>query len=219
MGGLMVNLAGKVVVFCLPGATYSGRFLKNMLALQDHLLGQGAIPVYEQHYRSLVHYSRFMCLNSDPATKKPFLGMPYDYVMWIDSDIVFTVDNFVKLVNHDKDIMTGWYASPIGKDGELATSVYDQIDAGQNHSVGVEEMKGLTEPFRIAGNGLGWTLMKSGVLEKMPYPWFVPKMLTMNGKKWATSEDIMFFIDAHLAGYEIWVDPTIRVGHEKITVL
>jgi hypothetical protein len=215
----MVSLAGKVVVFCLPGATYSGRFLKNMLALQDYLIKQGAHPIYEQHYRALVHYSRFMCLNPDPETRKPFRGIPYDYAMWVDSDIVFTVDDFVKLVNHDKDIMTGWYISPSGKAGEFATSVYDQIDAGQNYSVGIDEMKGLTEPFQIASNGLGWVLLKSGVLEKMPYPWFAPKMLTMNGKKWATSEDTMFFADAHMAGFDIWIDPTVRVGHEKITVL
>lgn len=214
-----VSLQGKQIVFCLPGAYYSGRFMMNMIKLHSYLLTQDATVRYEQHYRPLIHYSRHICLAPEPITRTPFRGELYDYMMWIDSDIVFTVEDFNKLVNMDKDIATGWYAAPVPPDGKLSTSVYDYIDAGQNVSMPVDELTALTEPFEIASNGLGWVLIKSGVVEKMSFPWFVPKLLSLNGKQYATSEDTLFFVDAHLAGFKIWVDPTCRVGHEKIVVL
>ena len=32
-------------------------------------------------------------------------------------------------------------------------------------------------------------------------------------------EDVSFCLDAQEAGYEIWADPRIRVGHEKTRVI
>ena len=35
--------------------------------------------------------------------------------MWIDSDMVFSVNDFIKLLNHKKDIVSGMYLMDGGK--------------------------------------------------------------------------------------------------------
>jgi hypothetical protein len=54
-----------------------------------------------------------MCLGADVSrgvNQKPFDGkLDYDYIMWIDSDILFTPDQFARLLSHDKEIVAGLY--------------------------------------------------------------------------------------------------------------
>ena len=51
----------------------------------------------------------------------------------------------------------------------------------------------------------------------MPYPWFAPKMQVFESGEVQDmcGEDVSFCLDAKEAGYEIWCDPRVRVGHEK----
>ena len=57
--------------------------------------------------------------------------------------------------------------------------------------------------------------------EKMKYPWFAPKMQVFESGavQDMCGEDVSFCLDAIEAGYEIWCDPRIRVGHEKTRVI
>ena len=64
-----------------------------------------------------------MCLGGNVlrgVDQKPFNGeVKYDFIMWIDSDQVFSVENFVNLLQHDADIMSGLYLMENNK--EFAT--------------------------------------------------------------------------------------------------
>jgi hypothetical protein len=210
-----VSLQGKRIVFCLPGYHYSGRFMINMLFLHDYLRNQGAIIKYEQHTRAGLHAARRACLR--PVERKPFGGEPYDYMMWIDSDVVFGPENFTKLVNHDKDIISGWHASPYAD--MIATPVWEGLTFLFEHTVPIDVMESRTEPFKATAAGLGWCLIKQGVVEKMVWPWFGHKMVKIDGVQIDPGEDIIFFLEAAGAGFQLWVDPTCRVGHEKTVVL
>ena len=57
--------------------------------------------------------------------------------------------------------------------------------------------------------------------EKMKYPWFAPKMQVFESGEVQDmcGEDVSFCLDAIEAGFEIWCDPLIRVGHEKTRVI
>ena len=61
-----------------------------------------------------------MCLGADVLRGKdqqPFDGkLPYDFVMWIDSEMVFSVENFLELLKKDEDIIAGAYLRDNGKD-------------------------------------------------------------------------------------------------------
>lgn len=178
-------------------------------------------PIISQDYSSMVNYARCKVVGADVTRGKnqvPFGGaIDYDYLMWIDSDIAFTTGDLVKLLNIDKNIVSGWYSQPGG-----TTPVVEKMDEdyfkshGYFEFISSEAMAKRTRLFKADYVGFGWVLIKRGVFESIPYPWFAPKILKIGEDlEDVCSEDVSFCIDARQAGYEIWVDPTVKVGHEK----
>ena len=89
-----------------------------------------------------------------------------------------------------------------------------------NHET-VESISKRRKPFTVDYTGFGWVLIKKGVFEKLPYPWFAPKMQVFESGavQDMCGEDVSFCLDAIEEGYEICCDPRIRVGHEKSRVI
>ncbi len=221
-----MTLKDKSIIFCLPGNTYSGTFMMSFIELLGFISSQGANFKISQQYSSMVNYARCKCAGADVTkgkNQKPFDGLEYDYMMWIDSDIAFNADLFMKLVEMDKDIASGWYSQPGGtSSGGFYTPVVEKMDDeyfkvnGSYEFLTTETMVEKPEPFKVDYIGFGWVLIKQGVFEKIEYPWFAPKLIQLgDGIQDVCSEDVAFCHDAKDAGFEIWVDPTCRVGHEK----
>jgi hypothetical protein len=89
-----------------------------------------------------------------------------------------------------------------------------------NHET-VETMSKRKKPFTVDYTGFGWVMIKKGVFENLPYPWFAPKMQVFESGavQDMCGEDVSFCLDAIEAGDDIWCDPRIRVGHEKTRVI
>jgi len=91
-----------------------------------------------------------------------------------------------------------------------------------NHET-LESISKRKKPFTVDYSGFGWLLIKKGVFEhkEMPYPWFAPKMQVFESGEVQDmcGEDVSFCLDAKEAGFEIWCDPRVRVGHEKTRVI
>jgi hypothetical protein len=219
------ELRNKTIVLCLPGREYSGNFLCSFTELVMTLRELGATVRISQKYSSMVNSARCLVAGADllrGERQKPFNGMEYDYMMWIDSDIQFNVDQFFALYNMDKDIASGWYAQPGANDGNYYTPVVEKMDNKYFLSNGffqflrVKDFDLKKNPFLADYIGFGWVLIKQGVFEKLPYPWFAPrKMKISDTVSEMTSEDVGFCLDARTAGFELWVNPKVRVGHEK----
>ena len=216
---------GKTVVFCLPGSHYSGRFLVSFTELIIHCKAIGINPIISQDYSSMVNYARCKVAGADVTRGKhqaPFGGkVDYDYMMWIDSDIAFKHTDFFSLLSMDKDIASGWYTQPGG-----STPVVEKMndDYFQKHGsyqfIRSQEMTQRKDIFKADYIGFGWVLIKKGIFESIEYPWFAPKMMQIGEDIFdMCSEDVSFCLDAKKAGYNIWVDPKIKVGHEKTQVL
>ena len=173
--------------------------------------------------------------------------LAYDYQLWIDSDIVFNSEKFWQLcdmavpaevVGQDEEgnptwdeskerkIAAGWYSTEDGK----TTSVAHWLDEDDfrnnggvmNHEM-VDSIAKRTKPFTVDYTGFGWVMIKKGVFEhpEMKYPWFAPKMQVFESGavQDMCGEDVSFCLDAMDAGFKIWCDPRIRVGHEKMRVI
>lgn len=73
-----------------------------------------------------IYYVRNMCLGADVMRgmdQKPFDGkLDYDYLMWIDSDIVWRPEQITRLITHGKDIVSGVY---LVSDGQHLATVKD----------------------------------------------------------------------------------------------
>ena len=220
----------KKVIFALPGREFSGKSLQSWTELVYACLQNGIQPIMSQHYSPLLYYVRNMCLggnNIAGVEQKPFGGkVDYDYVMWIDSDIVFTPEHFFKLLEHDKDIVSGLYMM---NDNTHYATVEDWDDDHfikkghfqflNREMVQAKEGKLFTADY----TGFGWMLTKKGVFESLEYPWFQPMWTEYNiaGKliRDFTMEDVAFCKMIKQKGFDVWIDPNIIVGHEKMMVL
>lgn len=227
----MNQIKGKTFVFCVPGRTFSSEFMLSFVELLSFISSNGGNFRISVQYLPIVNASRCKCLGADVMRGKhqvPFGGkVKYDYLMWIDSDIVFTQKQFIELLNINKDIASGWYAQPaLSDDGSHLTPITLEANdeefnvTGQYKIMTAKQIGNKTKPFKVDYIGFGWVLIKKGVFEKLEYPWFAPRMRHMaNGVQDLCSEDVAFCIDAKNAGFEIWVDPKCRVGHEKTLVI
>ena len=135
---------------------------------------------------------------------------------------------FKLLVDESKirHICAGWYCTEDGK----TTSVAHWLDEDDFRSNGgvmnhetIESISKRKKPFTVDYTGFGWLLIKHGVFEHkdMPYPWFAPKMQVFESGEVQDmcGEDVSFCLDAKEAGFEIWCDPQVRVGHEKTRII
>ncbi len=246
---IKARMKGKTIVFCLPGRGTSYIFLKNFVQLCFDMVQNGMSIQISQDYSSMVNFARCKCLGANVLRgpkQVPWDGkLKYDYQLWIDSDIVFSTEKFWQLcdlavpaevVSEDEEgnatwdetkehpISAGWYAT---EDGQT-TSVAHWLDEEDFRSNGgvmnhetVETISKRKKPFTVDYTGFGWVLIKKGVFEKLPYPWFAPKMQVFESGNVQDmcGEDVSFCLDAIEEGMEIWCDPRIRVGHEKTRVI
>ena len=218
-------MQNKTIVFCLPGREYSGDFLCSFTELVLALKELNAKVLISQKYSSMVNAARCLVAGGDLMSgkqQKPFNGLHYDYMMWIDSDIRFNIKNFTDLYDMDVDIASGWYAQPGDPKGNYYTPVVEKMESsyflGNGHFqfLRVSDFQYKSKLFKADYTGFGWVLIKKGVFEKLPYPWFMPRLMRINDAiSEVTSEDVAFCIDARNAGFDIWVNPNVRVGHEK----
>jgi hypothetical protein len=220
----------KNFIFCIPGRQFSGEFMMSFLELLSFISQNGGMFKVSLQYSSMVNYARCKCAGADVTqgkNQKPFNGMKYDYMMWIDSDIRFNNEMFQKLVEMDKDIASGWYAQPGGaSSGGFYTPVVEKMEDeyfkqhGTYQFLTTEELSKKTKSLTVDYIGFGWVLIKQGVFEKIEYPWFAPKLINIGEDiQDVCSEDVAFCHDAKNAGFQIWLDPTCRVGHEKTLVI
>ena len=220
----------KAIVFCLPGRGVSYTFLKNFVQLCFECVQQGASIQISQDYSSMVNFARCKVLGANVLKgpdQLPWQGkLNYDLQLWIDSDIVFNLEAFYKLVWMNKDIAAGWYCTEDGKTTSVAhwleEDEFEQNGGVMNHEM-VDGIQKRRKPFTCDYTGFGWVMIKKGVFEHpdMKYPWFAPQMQVFESGavQDMCGEDVSFCLEAIKAGFEIWCDPTIRVGHEKMRII
>lgn len=147
--------------------------------------------------------------DSRNSLAKIALNSETDYVLWLDSDMVFKRDILKRLLEHaenGKDIVSGLYFrrqppfSPVlFKELELV----DELGRWENYDDYPRD-----SVFEIAGCGFGCVLMRTDILADVALEfrkWFNP----VNG----FGEDLSFCIRAKSLGYKIWCDSSIKLGH------
>lgn len=133
------------------------------------------------------------------------LEIGYDYILWVDSDMILPKDTLLRLLSHGKDIVSGVYSYKLIH-GENAVAKRFVKDAEDTYTdVPLKEIRESKELMPVDGVGFGCVLTKVDVFKKIEPPWFVyDKFL---------GEDIYFCRKAQEKGYEIFLDPKVRAGH------
>jgi FkbM family methyltransferase len=212
------------IVACIPGREFSGRFFDawNEFVEKCHLIGVKL--VVSRRYDAVVYYARNKVAGGDVrrgAKQAPWGGeLDYDYMLWIDSDVLFRFEDFQALLAHKVDMVAGLY---LMSDNARFAAV-ERMDEAVFAAAG--EFEFLT-PAKVAGRqgllpvdycGFGFVLVRKGVFEKLEYPWFRPLYLELGGVSEFTAEDVGFCLMAKRAGMKMFVDPNVVVGHEKTVV-
>lgn len=213
------------VIFCLPGLSYSGEFLRRWTEFLITCVQNNIIPILSQCYDPVVYYTRNKCLGGDVMrgrNQKPFDGkVDYDYMMWIDDDILFDFDHFNKLLKFNLNIVSGIYMVKGGQN--FATVVDWDKDFFMKHGyfefLKPEDIKDNPKLIEVAYTGFGFMLIRHGVIESLEYPWFRPIYQKMSDDvEDFSSEDVSFCQLIREKGFRIHVDTAVRVGHEKMVV-
>jgi len=211
----------KKIIFCLPGNNFSGKFLDCWTELVGYCFKNNIQIGVSRKESCNIYYVRNMCLGADVArgeNQKPFDGkIDYDYLIWVDSDIIFTPQQFQRLLSHDKDIVSGVYMM---NDGRSLAAVKDWDEEyfkknGHFQFLGLTDIEGKEELIEVSYTGMGFMLVKKGVFESMTYPWFKPIEKRIGNMVDFTMEDVAFCLRAKEKGYKILIDPEVRVEHEK----
>lgn len=135
-----------------------------------------------------------------------------DYILWIDSDMVFQPDTLERMMavldEHEEiDILCGLY---FRRSTPFTPVLFSKLE-NKGNDVEFEELKTVPdELFEVAGCGFGCVLMRTDCLfdiasTEQQGNWFTP--LANAG------EDCAFCIRAREHGYRIFCDPTIDLGH------
>ncbi len=126
----------------------------------------------------------------------------------------------------ERQICGGWYCTEDGQTTSVAHWLEEddfRNNGGVMNHETLESIQKRRKPFTVDYTGFGWLLIKHGVFEhpEMPYPWFAPKMQVFESGEVQDmcGEDVSFCLDAKEAGFEIWCDPRVRVGHEKSRII
>jgi len=214
------------VIFCMPGRTYSREFLLGWTDLIMQASARGHQCMVSQQYTSCVHFARAKCLGGDVLkgpNQKPFQGqVDYDVIMWIDSDMVFRPDDFFALLESPHDVTAGLYMMESMKEF-AAVKDWDTAHFAEHGSfkfLSPDDVDPETRYLPVAYSGMGWMMIRKGVVEDLKYPWFYgPLEVISDSVVDMNSEDVSFCKALTAAGHPIYVDTKVRIGHQKALVI
>lgn len=211
----------KKIIFCLPGKEYSGIFLQCWTNLMSYCYSKRYQVLLSQTYDPNIYYVRNKLLGLDNLKgrdQKPFDGrIGYDYIFFIDSDIIFNTEQVEQLLTVDLDVVSGLYKLEGGQN-YCAVENWD-IDFFKKNGY----FKFLTEDdikdkdiLKVTYTGLGFCCIKYGVLEKLKYPIFEPVYtdISENVRDFA-SEDASLFLKFKKLDINCYVNCKVKVGHLK----
>lgn len=145
------------------------------------------------------------------------LFMDAEYVFFIDGDMVFPESSLKVMISREKDIIGAAYnyrdfppRSTVKPDIKY-TEDYEIRETPDPRHVTVI-LKDPSRPYRCRAVGTGLMLIRTSVFKKIPRPWFHFQP-NIPGVSEFVGEDVFFCDKAREHGYEIWVEPTLQVGH------
>jgi hypothetical protein len=194
------------------------RTLRSMMSLVNYSSRNGI------DIRDIGVTERMLIDDARNSLTEGFLKGPSEWMFWMDSDMTFPEDTLVKLFKVAEEqkakMVTGIYYQRKGMNYPVLWSRGEELiesgtKTGLNNPIAATNKyvgtfifphKDKKEPFKAHAAGFGCVLIHRSVLEVMPRPWF--KFL-----KGECSEDFYFFVNAHELGFDLWVEPTIDLGH------
>lgn len=168
-------------------------FVQSLMGLTERLHREGIAHEVKILGGTLVHVAR-------DALARHAVNNGYTDVLWIDSDMVFEPSILEDLMMCGKDMVCGLF---ISRHSPYLNCVFSSLNPVKRVDRFPEEA------FRVAACGFGCVLMKAQILADV--------MRHQGGKCFIPTprlgEDCAFCERVRAEGYEIWCEPTARIGH------
>jgi len=228
----VVYVTMKKVIIALPGREFSGSFLKNWSNALVELTRRGYQVTMVNEYSSFVPFARMKTLGLNVLRgidQKPFNGQ-VDYDVWVtlDSDMFFIPEQLIELIEDTNNypVISGLYRMADLKH-YAAIKNWDETyfkRHGTFQFLRPDDLEGSKKYINVAYNGMGFFACRRGVIEKLQYPYFsypLQEIKLDDGRiiKDMCSEDVAFCKNLQDAGFDIMVNTTLKVGHEKMLVI
>lgn len=172
--------------------------------------------LHSAHALSLVELTKFNTMNNldthvfmDASTvlltqrenlASMALNLDAEYILWLDSDVVFPATTAVRLISHNKDVVAANY---VRRQFPAKGVAYKKI--GEWHNPLSFDISDTLE--EVEGIGMGCMLMKTEIFNKISKPWFeftwTPESNDFLG------EDMNLCKKIKEAGYSINVDTVL----------
>ena len=138
-----------------------------------------------------------------------------DYVLWIDSDMVFAPDLMINLMEDMSscDMVAGICHM---RRPPYSPVLYSKLRLGMTPDEN-EHQKIFDMPddlFTVEGCGFGCVMMKTSVIQAV-----VDKYHDLFSPLPGYGEDLSFCIRARECGFDIWADPKVQLGHKSSTII
>jgi len=207
------DLAGISVFLAMPShRDLPGQTVISLLQTKT-LLAEHGIPIHIELALggSLVHHAR------SRLTWK-FLKSKHNRLFWVDSDITWNPKDFTRLLalSTVMDIVAGAYPAK-SEPVQFLGRAFGTIEANEHGCL------------PVGGIGIGFCCMTRQVLEDVsktapkkrfhqepegpiPHTFCIPRDDVDDGLG-AEGEDMAFFARAKALGHQLWVDPSVELGH------
>lgn len=219
------------ILIAIPtGGQIHYKFVNCLLELTATLTNQKINFLISINQGSFLPHLRAKILGADIERGEhqvPAHNHEIDYILMLDSDIVFHPDQVLQLINHQKDVVSGYYVyageetKPI-QDRLISTGIWSEEYFKINkhfQTFTVGELDKKNDLVEVDWIGLGFCLVKRDVFKKIKYPWFSSELVKIDKMVDTTSEDVGFCRKISKAGIKILLDPKLKVGHLKTVIL
>ncbi len=126
---------------------------------------------------SFLPHLRAKILDADISRGKnqiPFEGHDFDYILMLDSDILFSPEQVLRLINHQRDFVSGYYVyageqTKPESDRYIVAGLWDEDFFKKNKyfaSFKVSDIEGKEDFIKADWLGLGFCLIKRDVFKK-----------------------------------------------------
>ena len=140
------------------------------------------------------------------------IGAGCDFILWLDSDMVFQEDLMVRLMadiqQGDRDFVTGIYHY---RKPPYKPVIWEKFSRKEIHGKAEQEQY-LSYPkdrmFEVEACGFGGCLMRTRMVEPI-----MEKYSALFSQMDRCGEDMSFCARATAMGYKLWADPSIQMGH------
>jgi len=137
--------------------------------------------------------------------RQKFLEGSYDYLLFVDQDIIVPKNVIKKLLSCGKDVVTGLCFTRKEKDGEVRTIPVAFVDYGDGRVTHLSMEEAFKDQIvELKAMGFGCALISRKVLEKVDIDY---DSSLKNG------EDIQFSVRLNELGIKMFVDTSVKCKH------